>query len=208
MGLTQAQLAQKISTTPIAIERWENGETFPDINDLVLLADALSVSTDHLCGKKNEVAAASERKQFSRLNIIKYIVALIAAVAVFAGGFIIGADIKLKKENSRVYLPENVSVSNVSFSKRNGKLHYQFTPSVVGKGYKYKITFRDYADNEFSYEIPVSDSGCFGTATDLEATFIDTVAVTISSTDENRIIIVATNLQLDSDRVSWDSAKD
>ncbi len=208
MGMTQAELAQKISTTPIAIERWENGESFPDINDLVLLADALSVSTDHLCGKKNEVTSVGGRKQFSRLNIIKYIVALVLAIAVFAGGFIIGADIKLKKENSRVYLPEKVTVSNVSFSKKNGELHYQFTPSVVGKGYKYKITFRDYADNEFSYEIPVSDSGCFGTATDLEATFIDTVAVTISSTDENRIIIVANNLQLDGDGVSWDTPKD
>lgn len=207
MGLTQAELAQKISTTPIAIERWENGESFPDLNDLVLLAEALNVSTDHLCGKKNEVTAVSARKQLSRLNIIKYIVALVAAIAVFAGGFIIGADIKLKKENSRVYLPENVTVSNVGFSKKNGELHYKFTPSVVGKGYKYKITFRDYADNEFSYEIPVSDSGCFGTATDLQATFIDTVAVTISSTDENRIIIVATNLQLDGDNVSWDLAK-
>ncbi len=208
MELTQAELAQKISTAPIAIERWENGESFPDINDLVLLADALGVSTDHLCGKKNEVSANGARKQFSRLNIIKYIIALVVAIAVFAGGFIIGADIKLKKENSRVYLPETVTISNVSFSKKNGELHYQFTPSVVGKGYKYKITFRDYADNEFSYEIPISDSGCFGTATDLTSKFIDTVAVTISSTDENRIIIVATNLQLDGDSVSWDSAKD
>lgn len=208
MGLTQAELAERLSTIPITVERWESGETEPDINDLVMLADALSVSTDHLCGKKNEVAAASERKPFSRLNIIKYVIALAAAIAVFAGGFIIGADIKLKKDNSRVYLPENVTVSNISFSKKNGELHYQFTPSVVGKGYKYKITFRDYADNEFSYEIPVSDSGCFGTAKDLESTFIDTVAVTISSTDENRIIIVATNLQLDGDNVSWDTLKE
>ena len=208
MGLTQAELAQRLSTTPIAIERWENGETQPDLNDLVLLSDALSVSTDHLCGKKNEVSVESERKQFSRINIFKYVVALIAAIAVFAGGFIIGADIKLKKDNSRVYLPENVTVSNVSFSEKNGELHYQFTPSVIGKGYKYKITFRDYLDNEYSYDVTPSNSGCFGTAKELEAKFIDVVTVTVSSTDENRIVMIAKNLQFTSGSVSWDSVKD
>ena len=62
--LTQAELAEKLSTTPIAIERWENGETQPDLNDLILLSQALNVSTDHLCGKKNSLAVEGGRKSF------------------------------------------------------------------------------------------------------------------------------------------------
>lgn len=208
MGLTQAELAEKLSTTPIAIERWENGEVEPDINDLVLLAGALNVSTDHLCGKKNEVSVESERRKFSRINIFKYVVALVAAIAIFTGGFIIGADIKLKKEKETVLLPQTVTISNVNFSSKGDKLHYQFMPSVTGKGYRYKITFRDYLDTEYTYEVPMSGSGCFGTADDLQAKFIDVVTVTVSGTNENRVIMIAKNLQFTSGNVSWDTIKD
>lgn len=208
MGLTQAELAERLSTTPIAIERWENGETEPDLNDLVLLSNALSVSTDHLCGKKNTLAVASEKRNFSKLSIAKYIIAIVAAIAIFAGGFIIGADIKLKKEEATVIMPETVTISNINFSSKNDELHYQFMPSVTGKGYKYKITFRDYLDNEYTYEVPMSNSGCFGTAEDLEAKFIDVVTVTVSATNENRVIMIAKNLQFTSGNVSWDTIKD
>ncbi len=208
MGLTQAELAARLSTTPIAIERWENGEVEPDLNDLVLLAGALNVSTDHLCGKKNSIAVANEKRSFSKINIAKYVIAIVAAIAIFAGGFIIGADIKLKKEKETVHLPETVTISNVSFSSKNDKLHYQFMPSVTGKGYKYKITFRDYLDTEYTYEVAMSSSGCFGTADDLQAKFIDTVTVTVSGTNENRVIMVAKNLQFTSGNVSWDTIKE
>ncbi len=207
MGLTQQELATRLSTTPIAIERWENGETQPDLNDLVLLSDALSVSTDHLCGKKSEIAVANIKKRFSKINIAKYIIAVVAAVAIFAGGFIIGADIKLKKENSTVYLPETVTITGVNFSAKNDKIHYQFMPSVTGKGYKYKITFRDYLDEEYTYDVPMSNSGCFGTAEGLDAKFIDIVTVTVSSTNENRVIMIAKNLQFTSGNISWDTVK-
>ncbi|MBQ1262691.1 MAG: helix-turn-helix transcriptional regulator [Oscillospiraceae bacterium] len=208
MGLTQAELAEKLSTTPIAIERWENGETQPDLNDLILLSQALNVSTDHLCGKKNSIAVEGGRKSFSKLSIAKCVIAIIAAIAIFAGGFIIGADIKLKKEKATVTLPETVTVSGIGFSSKNDKLHYQFMPSVTGKGYKYKITFRDYLDTEYTYDVPMSNSGCFGTADDLEAKFIDVVTVTISATNENRVIMIAKNLQFTSGNVSWDTIKD
>ena len=208
MGLTQAELAARLSTTPIAIERWENGEAEPDLNDLVMLSEVLNVSTDHLCGKKNSLAVASEKRSFSKINIAKCVVAIVAAIAIFAGGFIIGADIKLKKEKETVHLPETVTISSINFSSKNDKLHYQFMPSVTGNGYKYKITFRDYLDEEYTYEVPMSNSGCFGTADTLEAKFIDVVTVTISATNENRVIMIAKNLQLTSGNVTWDTIKD
>ena len=107
-GLTKEDLATKLSTTPIAIERWENGETQPDINDLVLLADALSVSTDHLCGKKSQEYISVEKKKTSAIDYFKYVVVLLVIIALFASGYIIGADVKFKKESSKVLLPQTI----------------------------------------------------------------------------------------------------
>ena len=44
LGLTQAQLAERIHVTDKAVSRWERGIGLPDINLLEPLADALEVS--------------------------------------------------------------------------------------------------------------------------------------------------------------------
>ena len=43
-GMTQQELAKKLSVTNKAVSRWETGSGFPDINILEPLADALGVS--------------------------------------------------------------------------------------------------------------------------------------------------------------------
>ena len=43
-GLTQSELAKKLSVTNKAVSRWETGAGFPDINTLEPLAEALGVS--------------------------------------------------------------------------------------------------------------------------------------------------------------------
>lgn len=44
LGLTQAQLAEKLHVTDKAVSRWERGVGLPDINTLEALADALELS--------------------------------------------------------------------------------------------------------------------------------------------------------------------
>ncbi len=51
-GLTQTQLAQKISTTQDTISLWELGKSYPDIINLVKLANFFGVSTDYMLGLK------------------------------------------------------------------------------------------------------------------------------------------------------------
>ena len=206
-GFTINQLASKIGSVPIAIERWESGEAGPDCDELCALADALSVSTDHLCGRKNDAFSIEENKTNLRLTVTKYILVGLAVIALFLGGFFVGAEIKLKKEKATVLLPEVVTVTNVNFALKGDNLHFQFMPSVMGEGYSYKITFRNYQDEEFTYDVPLSSSGCFGTALDLDSKFIDTVTVTVGATHENRIIMVAKNLQLSGNSISWEPAE-
>ena len=47
-GLTQSELAKKLSVTNKAVSRWETGAGFPDINTLEPLAEALGVSVMEL----------------------------------------------------------------------------------------------------------------------------------------------------------------
>lgn len=53
MGLTQVQLAAKLSVTPQAVSKWEKG-SYPDSDILTELAKILDVSLDVLFGLKDE----------------------------------------------------------------------------------------------------------------------------------------------------------
>lgn len=53
-GITQDELASKLYVTRQAISKWESGESTPDMNNLVKLADIFNVSLDTLVlGKQN-----------------------------------------------------------------------------------------------------------------------------------------------------------
>ena len=49
-GLSQRQLAQALFLSTQAVSKWEQGESFPDVNRLCKLAQLLQISTDALLG--------------------------------------------------------------------------------------------------------------------------------------------------------------
>ena len=49
-GFTQEELATRLSVTPQAISKWENGNGTPDISQLVPLAQIFGITTDSLLG--------------------------------------------------------------------------------------------------------------------------------------------------------------
>jgi transcriptional regulator with XRE-family HTH domain len=53
-GLTQAQLAQKLSLSGQAISTWELGSREPSLDDLVKIADILDCSLDYLIGRDSK----------------------------------------------------------------------------------------------------------------------------------------------------------
>lgn len=50
MDLTQEQLAERLGVTCQSVSRWENGQTYPDIEFLPVLADLFGISLDELMG--------------------------------------------------------------------------------------------------------------------------------------------------------------
>lgn len=49
-GLTQEALAAKLSVTPQAVSKWENGGGLPDLSQIMPLAQIFGITTDSLLG--------------------------------------------------------------------------------------------------------------------------------------------------------------
>ena len=47
-GLTQEELAEKLSVSRQAVAKWESGQAYPDVYNLVQISDLMSVSVDYL----------------------------------------------------------------------------------------------------------------------------------------------------------------
>jgi transcriptional regulator with XRE-family HTH domain len=51
-GMTAAELAKAVNTTPVSISRYETGKRKPDIFKAAEIAKVLNVTVDELIGKK------------------------------------------------------------------------------------------------------------------------------------------------------------
>ncbi|MBP3653806.1 MAG: helix-turn-helix transcriptional regulator [Oscillospiraceae bacterium] len=55
MGLSQSELAQQLNVTRQTVSSWENGKTYPDLDMVVRLSEALETDPNHLLyPKKNK----------------------------------------------------------------------------------------------------------------------------------------------------------
>ena len=71
-GLTQEDIASKITISPQAVSKWENDISSPDILVLSQLADILGVSIDELLGhKKTETTEASEEPKMEETEVVE-----------------------------------------------------------------------------------------------------------------------------------------
>jgi len=65
-GMSQEQLAEKITVSRQAVSKWEQGESFPDIDNIVQLSKIFDVSTDYLL--KDAASATAVRHAVSNEN--------------------------------------------------------------------------------------------------------------------------------------------
>lgn len=72
-GLTQKELAEKLSVTDKAISRWETGKGMPDPSLLAPLAAALGISADELLAGECQQAAAEARPEQDFADTFRYI---------------------------------------------------------------------------------------------------------------------------------------
>lgn len=68
-NMTQEELANKLSVTPQAVSKWENGITSPDISLLGAIATLFHISTDELLGIEAPKAYAAVTDDISKLML-------------------------------------------------------------------------------------------------------------------------------------------
>ncbi|MBO5798359.1 MAG: helix-turn-helix transcriptional regulator [Clostridia bacterium] len=93
LGLTQAQLAEKLYITNKAVSKWETGEANPDLALLPRLAQVLGMSTDELLGMSKETpmptkvepVTAKERLQYAAFWCLAVLLGLLAILFLCSG---------------------------------------------------------------------------------------------------------------------------
>ena len=98
-GMTQMQLAEKLSITDRAVSKWETGKTMPDSSIMLELCAILGISVnDLLCGEnmimentnqKNEQLLLDMAKELERKNktiwTSMWVIMIVSMAALFAG---------------------------------------------------------------------------------------------------------------------------
>lgn len=84
-GISQEELADKIGVSRQAVSKWESGQSFPDIEKIILLSDYFKVTTDYLL-KGIEPIADTPKNEFDArifsilgtvLNFIGFVTAIV-----------------------------------------------------------------------------------------------------------------------------------
>jgi len=65
LGISQSELAEKISVSHFAISRYERDESSPDPETISKLADFFGVTTDYLLGRTDALTSLPEKVPFS-----------------------------------------------------------------------------------------------------------------------------------------------
>lgn len=82
VGLTQAQLAEKLNYTDKAVSKWERGESIPDLRVLIQLAEIYHITVDDIVKEKTEKPVKPKLNLFQkRLLITLLSVGLVWVVA-------------------------------------------------------------------------------------------------------------------------------
>lgn len=67
-GMTQTELAEKLSYSDKAVSKWERGESIPDITVLCRIAEIFGVTLDYLAEKEHKETVIQEEKELSRIE--------------------------------------------------------------------------------------------------------------------------------------------
>ena len=206
-GLSQEDLASQIGVSRQAVSKWETGEAMPDLNKLLLLADALEVSLDRLCGKAESLteplSTAPTAKKKSLWPILCGVLAILVVLLLLQTAHLYK---ETKRENDA---PIQVNIAEATFGSSTGHiLSYRIIPSEICPDDTYKLLLTPTTPIA-GVPNPVSldtTSGLFQGELAFPLTASQwTVALQVERGEKTYIVPVAANLHYTFDRrVSWD----
>ena len=205
LGLSQEALAEKIQVSRQAVSKWETGEAMPDMTKLMALADALDMTLDALCGRIFPEQAVNPSAPAKPAHKRRTWVPWVLSAALLLCCVVLLLNAAKPAPPAPAPLPDTISVSGVMFhNNSSGSLSYSFTPSVVGDGYTYEITFLEAGSQPQTFEVACVGGICSDTVFLRDFYFANNVSVVISNGEESRAVPVATDLNLFSaNSASW-----
>ena len=220
-GITQEELAVKLNVSRQAVSKWETGESLPDLYKLALLAEALGVTTDALCGHTGadtsntdtaeavpaeSSAAPDTAKQMKRL---RRALALLLAVCIALTALTVRALVHertyaelLRASEEAVPLPDTIEVSGLNLRPDGAALVVSFVPSVSGEGIEWSVGVAP--EDEFLSITTTMENGiCTARIVNLSVAAPATLSATVTNGRESRSICLATQVNAGENRVSW-----
>ena len=205
-GLSQEDLAGTVNVSRQAVSKWETGDAMPDLPKLLVLADALDISLDALCGREPTQSASSSVaptpwKTPSKKRGLRILLACLTAAFLLCAGMLI---FSLSAAPSSVGTAKDFSVAGLNFyGESTTQVRYQFTPSISAEGVSYQIIFVTSRGKTFPIDAPCISGVCSGEAK-LDGGY-EGYSVSVSVTDGRvtRSIPVANNLTFSQGNASW-----
>lgn len=71
-GLTQEELAEKMNVSRAAVAKWESGQSYPDISNLIQISDLMNVTVDYLVREQSCEAAVSPSENTEIDKLIEF----------------------------------------------------------------------------------------------------------------------------------------
>ena len=227
-GMTQEELAARLSISRQAVSKWETGESLPDLYKLAALADELGVSTDVLCGREaalcgevpatasaeetaERAAFAEEIRRIAKQNrSLRYVVGilvLICGVLTMLSGYrsLQNSKAPSNEITTPAPLPDTITVTGLTVSREVGNVVvFRFVPSVSGEGYEWSASCAP--DNNGLISVETTTDGGICTVRLLNVSQYDgvTLSVTVTNGTESRSICLATDIRVGENSISWD----
>lgn len=147
-GLTQSELAEKIYVTRQAVSKWERGESYPDLENIIVLSDLYDLSIDTLLRGAKYLKKPHPIGVFTPKRRFVIILGLTLGATLFS--------IFTRNYLLVLYIFVILTLINLLMVKNEGILIRKNGIEVI-KGYSYikqlKLMFQtNYQFDEFSYE--------------------------------------------------------
>lgn len=73
-NLSQEILAEELNISRQAVAKWENGETLPDINNLIQISDIFNISLDRLLKDDNYIDNFNNNCNYKTNEVIEFLI--------------------------------------------------------------------------------------------------------------------------------------
>lgn len=213
-GMTQEELAERLSVSRQTVSKWENGDCMPDADKFIRLSDILEISLDELAGREVEVEpivlpapeVPQPKKKLRRILAAAAACLVIGAACFCLGRYVFPAAVPAgtaapQATVQKLELPGTLTVSGLSYTlglKGDG-MAFGFVSNAAVDGTVFFYSTDGYGPYRFEAKYA---NGAYTTESIPQGRYSKAVFV-VSDGDWERSALLATDILIDSDGASW-----